>query len=310
MATYQLVTPPEGERITSNEDGSINVPNFPIIPRIVGDGIGGDVTRATDIVVTAAVKKVFGDKKRIVWFDVHAGDDAVAKYGKDIYLPEDTLTAIREYVVAIKGPLSTPVGGGIRSLNVALRQIFDLYACVRPVRYFSGVPSPVKEPEKMDVIIFRENTEDIYMGIEFKQGTDDATKLINFINTEFKKSIRADSGIGIKPISIFGSKRLVRKAIQYALATKRPSVTLVHKGNIMKFTEGSFKDWGYEVATQEFREHIVTEQEVWDLHDGKVPAGKLLVNDRIADSMFQQVLLRPKRVLGARDDEPERRLSL
>jgi isocitrate dehydrogenase len=293
MATYQLVTPPEGERITSNEDGSINVPNFPIIPRIVGDGIGGDVTRATDIVVTAAVKKVFGDKKRIVWFDVHAGDDAVAKYGKDIYLPEDTLTAIREYVVAIKGPLSTPVGGGIRSLNVALRQIFDLYACVRPVRYFSGVPSPVKEPEKMDVIIFRENTEDIYMGIEFKQGTDDATKLINFINTEFKKSIRADSGIGIKPISIFGSKRLVRKAIQYALATKRPSVTLVHKGNIMKFTEGSFKDWGYEVATQEFREHIVTEQEVWDLHDGKVPAGKLLVNDRIADSMFQQVLLRP-----------------
>jgi len=293
MATYQLVSPPEGERITSNPDGSINVPNFPIIPRIVGDGIGGDVTRATDIVVTAAVKKVFGDKKRIVWFDVHAGDDAVAKYGKDVYLPEDTLTAIREYVVAIKGPLSTPVGGGIRSLNVALRQIFDLYACVRPVRYFQGVPSPVKEPEKLDVVIFRENTEDIYMGIEFKQGTDDATKLINFINAEFKKSIRTDSGIGIKPVSVFGSKRLVRKAIQYALATKRPSVTLVHKGNIMKFTEGSFKDWGYEVATQEFRDQIVTEQEVWDSHNGKVPEGKLLINDRIADSMFQQVLLRP-----------------
>ncbi len=293
MATYQLVTPPEGDRITINADGTLNVPDHPIIPRIEGDGIGRDVTRATNIVVEAAVRKVFGGKKRIVWFDVHCGDAAVAKYGENVYLPEDTLTAIREYKVAIKGPLSTPVGGGIRSLNVALRQIFDLYACVRPVRYFNGVPSPVKEPQKLDVVIFRENTEDIYMGIEFKQGSADAAKVINFINSEFKKSIRADSGIGIKPVSVFGSKRLVRKAIQYAIATKRPTVTLVHKGNIMKFTEGSFKDWGYEVATQEFRDQIVTEQEVTEQHGGKVPAGKIVVNDRIADSMFQQVLLRP-----------------
>ncbi|MDX2175945.1 MAG: isocitrate dehydrogenase (NADP(+)) [Candidatus Sumerlaeia bacterium] len=293
MASYEKVAPPAGGTITVGADGSLNVPDNPIIPRIIGDGIGVDVSRAMDIVVNAAVEKAFGGAKKIAWFDVHAGDDAVAKYGENVYLPEDTLTAIREYKVAIKGPLSTPVGGGIRSLNVALRQIFDLYACVRPVRYFKGVPSPMKAPEKLDVVIFRENTEDIYKGIEFEQGSEKAAKVIKFLREEMKADLRDDSGIGIKPVSVAGSKRLVRSAIRYALENKRPLVTLVHKGNIMKFTEGAFKTWGYEVATQEFRDQCVTEDEVWNLHGGKVPEGKLLVNDRIADSMFQQLLLRP-----------------
>ena len=291
MANYQKITPPAGQRITAGASGHLTVPDNPIIPRIVGDGIGPDITRATQRMVDAAVAKAYGGRKKIAWFDVYAGEAAFEKYGE--WLPEDTLTAIREYLVAIKGPLTTPVGGGIRSLNVALRQILDLYACVRPVRWFQGVEAPVKRPGDLDVVIFRENTEDIYMGIEFKEGTPDAAKIIKFLKDEYGKAVNADSGIGIKPVSITGSKRLVRMAIEFAIAKRRRSVTLVHKGNIMKFTEGAFKDWGYEVATQEFRDHIVTEQELWDNHGGKMPEGKVLVNDRICDAMFQQLLLRP-----------------
>lgn len=291
---YEKITPPtSGDTITANSDGSVSVPNKPIIPRIVGDGIGPDISRATETVVNAAVKKVFGEKKAIVWFDVYAGEASVAKYGDGVWLPDDTIEAIKEFKVAIKGPLTTPVGGGIRSINVALRQILDLYACVRPVRYFSGVPAPVKEPEKLDVVIFRENTEDIYKGIEFKEGTKDALDLIKHLKDRYGKDVNIDSGIGIKPISIQGTKRLVRMAIQYAIDKKKPMVTLVHKGNIMKFTEGAFRDWGYEVARDEFREHVILESELWDQFGGKMPEGKVLINDRIADAMFQQLLLRP-----------------
>ncbi|MGF1571966.1 MAG: isocitrate dehydrogenase (NADP(+)) [Sumerlaeia bacterium] len=292
MATYDKLTPPaQGDKITANADGSLNVPNNPIIPRIIGDGIGPDISQAMERVVNAAVEKAFGGTKKIVWFDVYAGDAAKAKY--DEWLPEDTLTAIKEYLVAIKGPLSTPVGGGIRSINVALRQILDLYACVRPVRWFTGVPAPVTRPQDLDVVIFRENTEDIYKGIEFKEGSTEAHKLLDFLKSEYNVDINEDSGLGIKPISIQGSKRLVRMAIQYAIDQKRPRVTLVHKGNIMKFTEGAFAEWGYEVAREEFREHIVTWQEVKDNHGGETPEGKILVDDVICDAMFQQLLLRP-----------------
>jgi isocitrate dehydrogenase len=291
---YEKITPPKnGDTITAKSDGTISVPDHPIIPCIEGDGIGPDITKAMRRVVDASVKKVFGGKKSIVWFDVYAGEASVAKYGENVWLPDDTIEAIKEFKVGIKGPLTTPVGGGIRSINVALRQILDLYACVRPVRYFEGVPSPVKEPQKLDVIIFRENTEDIYKGIEFKEGTQDAHDIIKFLKDRYKKEVNLDSGIGIKPVSIQGSKRLVRMAIQYAIDKKKRSVTLVHKGNIMKFTEGAFRDWGYEVAVQEFREHVVLEQELWDQYGGKMPAGKVLINDRIADAMFQQLLLRP-----------------
>ena len=292
MAYEKLTAPKNGDAIAANSDGTISVPNHPIIPCIEGDGIGPDLTKAMVRVIDAAVKKVFGGKKSIVWFDVYAGEASVAKYGENVWLPDDTIQAIKDYKVAIKGPLTTPVGGGIRSINVALRQILDLYACVRPVRYFSGVPAPVKEPEKLDVIIYRENTEDIYKGIEFKEGTDDAKDMIKFLKDRYKKEVNFDSGIGIKPVSIQGSKRLIRMAIQYAIEKKKRLVTLVHKGNIMKFTEGAFRDWGYEVAVQEFRDHVVLESEL-DQHGGKLPAGKVLINDRIADSMFQQLLLRP-----------------
>jgi isocitrate dehydrogenase len=226
-----------------------------------------------------------------VWFDVFAGEAAKEKY--DEWLPVDTVQAIQEYRVAIKGPLTTPVGGGIRSINVALRQILDLFACVRPVRWFNGVPAPVKHPELLDVVIFRENTEDIYKGIEFKQGSPEAAKIIGYLKSEFGKEVREDSGIGIKPISLFGSKRLVRMAIQYAIDKKKPSVTLVHKGNIMKFTEGAFSEWGYEVARDEFAEYTITEAEVYEKHGGKAPEGKVVIKDRICDAMFQQLLLRP-----------------
>jgi isocitrate dehydrogenase len=292
MATYKLVSPPKGERITVGADGALKVPDNPIIPVIPGDGIGPDVTKAMILVVDAAVKKASGGRQSIAWFEVLAGDAAKEKYGE--YLPEDTQNAIREYVVSIKGPLSTPVGGGIRSLNVALRQIFDLYACVRPVRWFQGVPSPVKEPHKLDVTIFRENTEDIYKGIEFKEGTADALALIGHLREKYKADISDDSGIGIKPISIAGSKRLMRRALRYAIDNGKPSVTIVHKGNIMKFTEGAFKEWCYQLALEEFRDHIVTEEELWASHSGKKPDGRILVMDRIADSMFQQILLRPE----------------
>jgi isocitrate dehydrogenase len=244
-------------------------------------------------VFDAAVAKAFAGKRSIAWYEIYAGEKANEIYGPDTWLPEDTIQAILEYGLAIKGPLTTPVGGGIRSINVRLRQVLDLYACVRPVRWYKGVPSPVKEPGKLDVVIFRENTEDVYAGVEFEQGTADAVKVIGFLNGEMGQSIRADSGIGIKPISITGTERLVRRAIEYALERGRESVTLVHKGNIMKFTEGAFRDWGYELAKREFRDQIVTESELWDEFEGKIPAGKILIKDRIADAMFQQLLLRP-----------------
>jgi isocitrate dehydrogenase len=281
-----LKAPTTGTPIT-RAGGRLVVPDDPIIPFIEGDGTGPDIWRASVRVFDAAVQKAFGGKKRIAWFEVPAGEKAKAKYGE--WLPNDTLEAVRAYKVAIKGPLTTPVGGGIRSLNVTLRQVLDLYACVRPVRYFTGTPAPVTHPERMDVVIFRENTEDVYAGIEWAKGTPEAAKVIDFLAREMGKTIRPDSGVGIKPISEFGTKRLVRMAIQYAIDNKRKTVTIVHKGNIMKFTEGAFRDWGYEVAKSEFRDQTVTEEEA----GGGAPRdGRILINDRIADSVFQQILTR------------------
>jgi isocitrate dehydrogenase len=285
----RLVPPKLGQRIEF-EAGRIVVPDDPIIPFIEGDGSGPDIWRATQYVMDGTVQKVYGGKKKIAWYEVFAGDKATVKL-KEV-LPQETLDALKYYRVSIKGPLSTPVGGGIRSLNVTLRQVLDLYACVRPVRYFKGVPSPVREPEKVDMVIFRENTEDVYAGIEWPANSEGAKNIIGFLNTMELRSttkIREGSAIGIKPVSEFGSKRLIRKAILFAIASKRASVTLVHKGNIMKFTEGAFKDWGYEVARQEFPEVTIPESEA---EVGKA-AGKIVIKDRIADSMFQQVLLRP-----------------
>ena len=279
------------EKITVNADGSINVPDNPIIPFIEGDGIGPDIWAAAVKVLDAAVEKAYDGRKKIKWLEILAGEKAKEKTGE--WLPQATLDAIKEHIVAIKGPLTTPVGEGIRSLNVTLRQVLDLYACVRPVRYCQGVVSPVKKPEKVDMIIFRENTEDVYAGIEWKAGSPEADKIINFIKDQMGSEIRAESGIGIKPISAFGTKRLVRKAIQYAVEHNKPTVTLVHKGNIMKFTEGAFRNWGYEVARDEFPDQCISEQELWDKYDGKRPEGKIVVQDRIADAMFQQILLRP-----------------
>ena len=287
---FDKITPPKGGKIAV-KDGKLVVPDNPIIPYIVGDGVGPDITAAMRNVVNAAVEKAYGGKRRIVWFRLFAGQDGYEKYGE--YLPDDTVNAIREYIVAIKGPLTTPVGGGYRSLNVAMRQRMELFACVRPVRHFKGVPAPVKYPEKLDVVIFRENTEDVYAGIEWAVGSDEVEKVRNFLTTEMGKSIRPDSGIGIKPISITGSKRLVRAAINYAIKYHRRSVTLVHKGNIMKFTEGAFRTWGYEVARDEFPDQTITEKEVKEKYGGQVPEGRVLINDRIADAMFQQLLLRP-----------------
>ncbi len=347
---YEKITPPSvGERIIFKEGEPI-VPDNPIIPFIRGDGTGIDIWPATEKVLDAAVEKAYGGKRKISWFKVYAGDEACEQYGTYQYLPEDTLTAIREYGVAIKGPLTTPVGGGIRSLNVALRQIFDLYACVRPCRYYAGTPSPHKNPEKLDVIVYRENTEDIYLGIEWKQGDEIANKLIKLLNEELipstpehgKKQIPLDSGIGIKPISKTGSQRLVRRAIKHALLLpkNKQMVTLVHKGNIMKYTEGAFRDWGYELAVTEFRNECITEREswilgnkeknpdislqdnaqmidpgfnsltaekqakiikevenvinsIWDSHGNGKWKDKIMVNDRIADSIFQQIQTRP-----------------
>jgi isocitrate dehydrogenase len=287
MPTFSILKPPTTGTAITKKSGRLVVPDDPIIPYIEGDGTGPDIWRASVRIFDAAVKKAFGGKKNIAWFEVPAGEKAKEQYGE--WLPNDTLEAVRAYKVAIKGPLTTPVGGGIRSLNVTLRQVLDLYACVRPVRYFTGTPSPVVHPELMDVVIFRENTEDVYAGIEWAKGTPQAARIIEFLGSEMGKRIRPDSGIGIKPMSEFGSKRLVRMAIQYALDNKRKTVTLVHKGNIMKFTEGAFRDWGYEVAKSEFRDRIVTEEETWS---GASREGKLLVNDRIADSVFQQILTR------------------
>ncbi len=284
-----LPTPTAGAAIRVL-DGQLQVPDNPIIPYIEGDGIGRDIWRASVRVFDAAVEKAYRGQRKIHWYEIFAGEKAFKQFNE--WLPKGSLDAIQAYVVAIKGPLTTPVGGGIRSLNVALRQALNLYACVRPVRYFNGVPAPVKHPELLDVVIFRENTEDVYAGIEFQEGSDRARKVIEFIN-EFGYSISEDSGIGIKPISITGTQNLVRRAIKYAIANHRQLVTIVHKGNIMKYTEGAFRDWSYQLAKTEFRDQIVTEDEVWKDHGGKVPEGKILINDRIADAMFQQLLLRP-----------------
>ena len=285
----QLTLPTEGERIDFTDEQLV-VPNEPIIPVIEGDGIGRDIMKATRNVVDTAVQTAYNSEKRIVWFDVYAGENAMAKYNE--WLPQDTFDAIEYFRVALKGPLTTPVGGGFRSLNVTLRQVLELYACVRPVRYFQGVPAPVTHPEKMDVVIFRENTEDVYAGIEWEQGTPEVKKVIELLRSEMGVEIREDSGVGIKPISIFGTKRLARMAIQYAIDHGRRSVTFVHKGNIMKFTEGAFCAWGYELAKEEFAEQTITEDELYSDYDGKCPEGKIIVNDRIADSMLQQILTR------------------
>jgi isocitrate dehydrogenase len=292
MAYSKIIVPQEGRKIKV-KNGRLKVPKNPIIAFIEGDGTGPDIWHASKMVFDAAVEKAYKGKRKIAWMEIYAGEKALSVYGKDQWLPAETVDAIKEFTVAIKGPLTTPIGGGIRSLNVALRQLLDLFACVRPVKYYNGVPSPMKDPKKLDIVIYRENTEDVYSGIEFKSGTTEAGELIDFINTKFTKNIRKPSGIGIKPMSEFGSARLVKKAIEYARDNKRKSVTLVHKGNIMKFTEGAFKDWGYKVAVEEFRDIIITEEELNTVHNGKMPDGKILIKDRIADSMFQQLLLRP-----------------
>ena len=341
QSSYNGTALPAGGEAITYSNGTYTVPDHPIIPFIEGDGTGRDIWRASQRVFDAAVEKAYGGKRSVKWFEILAGEKAY-KVAKN-WLPDDSVSAARDLRVSIKGPLTTPVGGGIRSLNVALRQLLDLYACVRPVKYYEGVPSPVKHPERLDIVLFRENTEDVYSGIEFKQGTPEAKKIIDFLNNEMgtKKKVREDSGVGIKPISIFGSKRLVRYAIKYALEHNRPSVTLVHKGNIMKFTEAAFREWGYEVARDEFRNDIVTERESWILgnletdpnlsveanaaliepglefgndefrtalyaevkdviakigstHGGGKWRQKLMINDRIADSIFQQIIIRPE----------------
>jgi isocitrate dehydrogenase len=342
QTTYNgLALPADGKPIEYS-DGQFQVPDNPIIPFIEGDGTGRDIWKASQRVFDAAVEKAYGGKRAIKWFEIFAGEKAFRQFST--WLPDDSVSAARDLRISIKGPLTTPIGGGIRSLNVALRQLLDLYACVRPLKYYQGVPSPVKHPENVDIVIFRENTEDVYSGVEFKEGTTDAARLISFLNDDLlsktKKKIRTDSGVGIKPISIFGSKRLVRYALRQAIETGRKTVTLVHKGNIQKFTEGAFREWGYEVAVQEFREHTVTERESWILgnldanpsltveqnaamiepglefgnqafrdelyaeikgvidsigktHGNGAWKNKILVNDRIADSIFQQIIIRP-----------------
>jgi isocitrate dehydrogenase len=342
QSTYNGLDLPKNGQPIDYKDGQFSVPDHPIIPFIEGDGTGRDIWKASQRVFDAAVEKAYGGKRAIRWFEIFAGEKAFRQFSN--WLPDDSVAAARDLRVSIKGPLTTPVGGGIRSLNVALRQILDLYSCVRPVKYYQGVPSPVKHPEQVDIVIFRENTEDVYAGIEFKQGSEDAARLIAFLNDDLlkgsKKKVRTDSGVGIKPISIFGTKRLVRAAIRHALESGRKTVTLVHKGNIQKFTEGAFREWGYEVATEEFRDQIVTERESWILgnvdsnpgitieqnaeliepglefgnqafrdaiyaeikgvldsigktHGNGAWKSKILVNDRIADSIFQQIIIRP-----------------
>ena len=287
--------PDQGQKITVNQDFSLNVPDNPIVPYIEGDGTGFDITPVMLKVVDAAVQKAYGGKRKIHWMEIYAGEKATQVYGPDVWLPDETLDVLREYVVSIKGPLTTPVGGGIRSLNVALRQQLDLYVCLRPVQYFDGVPSPVREPHKTDMVIFRENSEDIYAGIEYEAQTDKAKKLIDFLQKELgvtKIRFPETSGIGIKPVSKEGTERLVRKAIQYAIDNDKPSVTLVHKGNIMKFTEGAFRDWGYALAKNEFGAELLDGGPWMKLKNPKT--GKdIIVKDVIADAFLQQILLRP-----------------
>jgi len=280
------------DKIEIRSDGGLHVPENPVIPYIEGDGVGPDIWRASVRVFDAAIQRCYGGKNKVSWLEVFAGEKAFNLKGD--WAPEETIEAIREFKVGIKGPLTTPVGGGIRSINVLLRQRLDLYACIRPVRYILGTPSPMKHPEKVDMVVFRENTEDVYAGIEWKEGSEEARRLREFLEKELGKRIRQDSGIGIKPISRFGTRRLVRMAIQFALAHGRRSVTLVHKGNIMKFTEGAFRDWGYEVAKEEFNEQAVFENELDEKGRKHISSGKIVVKDRIADAMFQQILLRPE----------------
>ncbi len=285
MAFEKIVIPEDGEKIKV-EDGALKIPDNPIIPFIEGDGTGPDIWRATKLVIDTAVEKSYKGKRKISWMEIYAGEKAEKLYG--VYLPEETLIAIQEYIVAIKGPLTTPVGGGIRSLNVTLRQLLDLYACVRPVKYYSGTPAPVKKPEAVDMVIFRENTEDVYSGIEWPVGSNEALMIIDFLKKNLNKEVRVDSGIGIKNISEFGSKRIMRKAIKFAIENNRKSITIVHKGNIMKYTEGAFKNWAYEVAKDEFNDYVIFESELTGTTD------KIVIKDRIADNMFQQVLLKPE----------------
>ena len=295
MSVQKIQRPEGGQAITAQSDHSLNVPSHPIIPFIEGDGVGRDITPVMRKVVDAAVAKAYGDARRIAWMEVYAGDKAAKLYGEGQSLPQETLDAIAQYLVAIKGPLNTPVGGGHRSLNVTLRQTLDLYVCLRPVRYFAGVPSPVREPEKTDMVIFRENSEDIYAGIEFAAGSDMAVKLIEFLQKELgQQKIRfpETSGIGIKPVSREGSERLVRKAIQYAIDHDKPSVTLVHKGNIMKFTEGAFRDWGYALAQKEFGGALI-DGGPWVRVKNPKTGQEIVIKDVIADAFLQQVLLRP-----------------
>ncbi|MBK8034089.1 MAG: isocitrate dehydrogenase (NADP(+)) [Anaerolineae bacterium] len=291
MAFDKIVVPSEGVKVTV-ENGKLNMPDNPIICFIEGDGIGGDITRASKRIWDAAVEKAYNGKRKIAWMEIYCGEKAADLYGGN-YMPEETFEALREYKVGIKGPLTTPVGEGFRSLNVTLRQVLDLYQCVRPVRWYNGVPSPLKRPDEVDVVIFRENTEDVYAGIEYESGAEDNAKLAKFLREELGAEFFEGAGLGIKPISAFGTKRLVRAAIQYAIDRKRKSVTLVHKGNIQKFTEGAFMKWGYEVAREEFPEETISWDEVEKKHGGKVPAGKILIQDSIADIIFQKMLLRP-----------------
>ncbi len=293
MTQYQKIQVPQGEKITKDAEGKLNVPNNPIVGFIEGDGIGADITKASMMIWNAAVEKAYKGSRKIAWMEIFAGEKANEVYGPNTWLPEETITAINEYLIAIKGPLTTPVGGGIRSLNVALRQLLDLYVCLRPVQYFKGVPSPVKHPEKTDMVIFRENSEDIYAGIEWQAGTPEAEKVIKFIQEEMgvtKIRFPETSGIGVKPISKDGTERLVRAAIDYAIANNRRNVTIVHKGNIMKFTEGSFKDWGYDLVRNEYADVAIPAPDC----DWKAPEGKILVKDCICDAFLQQILTRPE----------------
>ncbi|UNM95798.1 NADP-dependent isocitrate dehydrogenase [Ignatzschineria rhizosphaerae] len=295
--SYQHIVVPTGEKITINKDFSLNVPNNPIIPFVEGDEVGAEITPVMKKVIDAAVEKAYGNEKKISWMEVYAGEKSTKVYGKDEWLPKETLDALKEFIVSIKGPLTTPVGGGIRSLNVTMRQTLDLYLCMRPVQYFAGVPSPVKEPEKVDMVIFRENSEDIYAGIEWEAGSPEAKKVIDFLQGEMgvnKIRFPETSGIGIKPVSIEGTKRLVRKAIQYAIDNDKPNVTLVHKGNIMKFTEGGFRDWGYELAREEFGATLIGNGPWCEFKNPKT--GKMItVKDSIADAFLQRILFEPEK---------------
>lgn len=291
MSYQHIQMPAGGDKITIEND-ELAVPDNPILGFVEGDGIGPDITRAAMRVWNAAVEKAYRGKRKVHWAELYLGEKAGGIYDGD-YFPAETLEAIRELIVTIKGPLTTPIGGGFRSLNVSLRQDLDLYACIRPVDYFTGVPSPMKHPEDVHAILFRENTEDVYAGIEYESGTPENEKLAKFLREEMGAKFFEGAGLGIKPISAFGSKRLVRKAIQYAIDNNKDSVTLVHKGNIQKFTEGAFRKWGYELAAEEFAEETITEAEVWDKYDGKRPPGKIVIKDRIADIMFQLMQLRP-----------------